>query len=177
MSLGAEIMIRVVGLWAAFLRPWLLRFAVEMADYVRGIILDPSSHISAYRPYPYTVPPALRPALALGVIIIGGGGQCSSISFTLSSLYYPVGKIETSSVDLLEGFPPRLAFGEFSNPMCSGLSGLGCLSHLNLSGFSIGSVDDHDRLCLGFCCFSFRLGLCKFGSQPSLELLYFLCLN
>ncbi len=56
MSLGAEIVLAAIGLWAVFLRPWLMRFAGEMVE-VLGYAINrimrgrPSVAFSTYLPY------------------------------------------------------------------------------------------------------------------------------
>jgi hypothetical protein len=56
MSLGAEIVMAVVGLWAVFLRPMVMRYAAEMAE-VMGYAIHrimrgtPSFAFSSYLPY------------------------------------------------------------------------------------------------------------------------------
>lgn len=55
MSLGGEIVMAVVGLWAVYLRPSLIRYAVEMLQVLRNAIIRfframPSFSFSTYLP-------------------------------------------------------------------------------------------------------------------------------
>jgi hypothetical protein len=56
MSLGVEIAVAVVGLWAVFLRPLIIRYAGEMMEVMgyalHGILRGrPSYSLSTYLPY------------------------------------------------------------------------------------------------------------------------------
>lgn len=59
MSLGAELLLAVVGLWAVFLRPLLMRYAGEMVE-VMGYAINrimrgrPSFALSTYLPYSHS---------------------------------------------------------------------------------------------------------------------------
>lgn len=51
MSLGAEILLAIVGLWGVFLRPKMLRYAAEMACGIYRIVTQtPSFRLSNYIP-------------------------------------------------------------------------------------------------------------------------------
>ncbi|KAJ6332916.1 hypothetical protein OIU77_008880 [Salix suchowensis] len=56
MSLGVEIVMAVVGLWALFLRPLTVRYAAEMVEVMGYAVSQmmrgrPSASLSTYLPY------------------------------------------------------------------------------------------------------------------------------